>query len=362
MIKTFAITLIFISSCFVTLAQANYTDSLKTVLSNAAKPIERFSILIKIIENTSAFQAGNLDSAACVELLHIAQQLKNDSLLVISYNWIGAYFSYTKGDNAAALEYYFKALALAEKMKDKQKISSLDFDISIAYFLLQNNEEAVIYVRKGGENLPDKSSTGYNPALVQYQRGMAIYYLAHQGFRAKNPNFSAEMKIDLDPALPQVNVIPQDIGRVLLNLYNNAFWALSSVASAKVGERTNLAGLQVDVSGVNPASSADRLPVFTYSPTVTLSTKNLNDSEAKLAIGSSPPHKIEIRIRDNGPGIPPHIIDKIFQPFFTTKPTGQGTGLGLSLAYDIVKAHGGVLKVKTKEGEGSEFIIQLPTN
>ena len=79
-------------------------------------------------------------------------------------------------------------------------------------------------------------------------------------------------------------------------------------------------------------------------------------------MGSSPPHHIEIRIHDNGLGIPPHIIDKIFQPFFTTKPTGQGTGLGLSLSYDIVKAHGGELKVQTKEEEGTTFSVQLPIN
>ena len=77
-------------------------------------------------------------------------------------------------------------------------------------------------------------------------------------------------------------------------------------------------------------------------------------------MGSSPPHHIEIRIADNGPGIPPHIMDKIFQPFFTTKPTGQGTGLGLSLAYDIIKAHGGEIKVNTNENEGTEFTIVLP--
>jgi len=121
--------------------------------------------------------------------------------------------------------------------------------------------------------------------------------------------------------------MPQEIGRVILNLINNAFYA--------VGERQKSARAGTDgVEGIG------------YQPLVIVSTKKLNDN-------------LEIKIKDNGNGIPKNILDKIFQPFFTTKPTGQGTGLGLSLAYDIVKAHGGELKVKTEEGKGSAFIIEL---
>jgi len=149
--------------------------------------------------------------------------------------------------------------------------------------------------------------------------------------RARNKNFNAEIKTDFDPALSsaegKINIVPQDIGRVLLNLYNNAFYATSQKLAAQGSQ------LKADSSQ--------------YVPTVTVVTKKLND-------------RVEIRVKDNGPGIPQNIIDKIFQPFFTTKPTGQGTGLGLSLAYDIIKAHGGEIKVETKEREGSEFIIQLP--
>ena len=115
-------------------------------------------------------------------------------------------------------------------------------------------------------------------------------------------------------------MIPQDIGRAVLNLITNAFYV--------VGEKTRQAG-----NG--------------YEPTVSVSTKKVEN-------------RVEIRVADNGNGIPPKVLDKVFQPFFTTKPTGQGTGLGLSLSYDVVKAHGGELKVTTTEGEGSEFIIQLP--
>jgi signal transduction histidine kinase len=128
-------------------------------------------------------------------------------------------------------------------------------------------------------------------------------------------------------------VVPQDICRVLLNIINNTFQAVSERVKS---EMTNVKG---DSSSVSP---------FTYhfEPLVTVSTKKLGDS-------------IEISVKDNGPGIPDSIKDKIFQPFFTTKPTGQGTGLGLSLSYDIVKAHGGELKVETKEGEDTTFIINL---
>ena len=130
------------------------------------------------------------------------------------------------------------------------------------------------------------------------------------------------MKTDFDESIGLIKIIPQDIGRVVLNLITNAFYAVT--------ERKKL----------QPEG---------YEPVVAVVTRK----EAG---------KVEICVSDNGTGIPQKVMDKIFQPFFTTKPTGQGTGLGLSLSYDIVKAHGGELKVETKEGEGSEFIIQLPTN
>ncbi len=144
--------------------------------------------------------------------------------------------------------------------------------------------------------------------------------LSYHGLRAKDKDFNVEMRTDFDKSIGTINIIPQDIGRVLLNLYNNAFYAVDE-KKKQVGDN--------------------------YEPTISVGTKKIND-------------KIEIRVADNGNGIPQKVVDKIFQPFFTTKPTGEGTGLGLSLSYDIVKAHGGELKVETKEGEGSEFIIQIP--
>lgn len=146
--------------------------------------------------------------------------------------------------------------------------------------------------------------------------------LAFHGLRAKDKSFNAKFETNFDENIGKINIIGQDIGRVILNLINNAFYAVSE---RKKQNEDN------------------------YEPTVTISTMKLNG-------------KVEIKVRDNGNGIPKKILDKIFQPFFTTKPTGQGTGLGLSLSYDIItKGHGGELSVETKEGEYTEFIINLPT-
>ena len=160
------------------------------------------------------------------------------------------------------------------------------------------------------------------------QRADEYLRLAYHGLRAKDKSFNAAMKTDFDETIGLVNVIPQDIGRVILNLITNAFYAVSEKAkSTSTG----------------------------YEPTIIVRTQKLVPP-----IGGKGGQDIAISISDNGSGIPKSALDKIFQPFFTTKPTGQGTGLGLSLSYDIVKAHGGELKVETKEGEGSVFTIQLP--
>ncbi len=168
-----------------------------------------------------------------------------------------------------------------------------------------------------------KESTDLNVLCDEYLR------LAYHGYRAKDKSFNAQFETHFDASLPKVKVMSQDIGRVVLNLINNAFYAVNEKAKTQ--------------QSANPPS-ADSLP---YQPKVTVSTKYADN-------------KIEIAIEDNGNGIPKKIIDKIFQPFFTTKPTGQGTGLGLSLSYDIVKAHGGDLKVETEEGKGTTFVILLP--
>ena len=171
----------FIISLQTAFTQNKYIDSLKAELAKTNKPIERFTLITKISEYRLVLGGSAVDSATVIELLKLAQQLKNDSLLAISYNWIGSYMAFTTGDNTEALEYYFKAIPLAEKANDKRRISSLYFDIALVYFTLQNNEEAFKNIRKGGENLPDTSSPMYSFMLVQYQRGMTQYYLlAHQ--------------------------------------------------------------------------------------------------------------------------------------------------------------------------------------
>jgi signal transduction histidine kinase len=162
-----------------------------------------------------------------------------------------------------------------------------------------------------------KEPTDINALCDEYFR------LAYHGLRAKDSAFNATMKTDLDNNIGKVNIIPQDMGRVLLNLVNNAFYAVNE-------KKKQIGG--------------------SYEPEVILSTQMVN----------TPNHSIIISVKDNGNGIPKDIVDKIFQPFFTTKPTGQGTGLGLSLSYDIVKAHNGDISVNSKEGEGTEFIVQIP--
>jgi signal transduction histidine kinase len=144
--------------------------------------------------------------------------------------------------------------------------------------------------------------------------------LSYHVLHAKNPSFTATIKTSFDEGMGKVTVVSQELGRVLLNVCNNAFYT--------VHEKAQTAGAG-------------------YEPTVSLCTKKTEDA-------------VEIRVQDNGMGISKSLQDKIFQPFFTTKPTGQGTGLGLSLSYDIIKAHGGEIKVETKEGEGTTFIIALP--
>jgi signal transduction histidine kinase len=163
-----------------------------------------------------------------------------------------------------------------------------------------------------------KELTDMNVLCDEYLR------LAYHGLRAKDKSFNAKIETDFDKSLEKINVVPQDIGRVVLNLITNAFYV--------VNERLRQAQ-----------------PDSNYEPTVIVSTKKEGTS-------------VLILVKDNGNGIPDSIKEKIFQPFFTTKPTGQGTGLGLSLSYDIVKAHGGELKVETAVGIGSTFVIVLNAN
>ncbi len=202
-----------------------------------------------------------------------------------------------------------------------------------------------------------KELTNINALADKYLR------LAYHGLRAKDKNFNASMKTDFDETIDKINIISQDIGRVLLNLINNAFYTVHE--KAKSFNKSNASVLNQSPTDQR-FRGENEFQFSTYEPTVSIATKKLGD-------------KITISIKDNGNGIPQKVLDKIFQPFFTTKPTGQGTGLGLSLAYDIVKAHGGSINVFSnyhepgeikvdslsagqagKERTGTEFIVSLP--
>jgi len=211
---------------------------------------------------------------------------------------------------------------LIDEMNNENDIKDMK---AIANDIKQNNEKIAFHGKRADSIVKgmlqhsrtssgQKELTDINALAGEYLR------LTYHGLRAKDKSFNADFKTDFDKSIGGINIVPQDIGRVILNLVNNAFYV--------VNEKT-----KQNIPG--------------YEPTVVITTRKIND-------------KVEIRVADNGDGVPQKISEKIFQPFFTTKPTGQGTGLGLSLSYDIIKAHGGEIKVATREGEGSEFIVQLP--
>jgi signal transduction histidine kinase len=214
---------------------------------------------------------------------------------------------------------------LIEELKSQKSKLKIEEQDEILNDIFQNNEkinhhgkraDAIVkgMLQHSRSSNGVKEPTDINALADEYLR------LAYHGLRAKDKSFNATIKTDFDQTIGNINIIPQEIGRVILNLITNAFYVVTEK------KKENIAG---------------------YEPTVSLSSKKVNE-------------KVEIKVADNGNGIPELIKEKIFQPFFTTKPSGQGTGLGLSLAYDIItKAHGGELKVKSKEGEGSEFKIIL---
>ncbi len=196
---------------------------------------------------------------------------------------------------------------------------------------IKSNEEKINFHGKRADSIVkgmlqhSRNSNGQKELTDINQLADEYLRLAFHGLRAKDKSFNSIMMTDFDPTVGSLNVIPQDLGRVFLNLIINAFYA--------VAEKNK---------DLPPLTGGEE-----YKPTVTVSTKKVRD-------------KVEVRVKDNGNGIAQKVIDKIFQPFFTTKPTGQGTGLGLSLSYDIVKAHGGEIKVESKEKEGAEFVVILP--
>lgn len=215
---------------------------------------------------------------------------------------------------------------LIEEMEEELNKGDKEEAIAIAADIKQNLEKIMHHGKRADGIVKGmlqhsrassnvKEPTDINKLADEYLR------LAYHGLRAKDKSFNADLVTHFTEGLPQANLVPQDIGRVLLNLFNNAFYA--------VKEKQKTAGSE-------------------FKPAVEVTTLHKGKS-------------LEITVKDNGTGIPDDIKEKILQPFFTTKPTGEGTGLGLSLSYDIVvKAHSGKIDVKSKQGEGSEFKISLP--
>ncbi|MGZ8538834.1 MAG: ATP-binding protein [Flavisolibacter sp.] len=225
---------------------------------------------------------------------------------------------------------------LIGEMKDELLKGNIDGAKAIADDINENEKKIIFHGKRAdaivkGMLQHSRSSSGVKETTDINDLADEYLRLAYHGLRAKDKSFNATMKTDFDGSIGNININPQDIGRVILNLITNAFYAASLPSSQNPADKAGF-------------SDSDK----NESPTIWVSTKKEGNN-------------VLISVKDNGPGIPQNVLDKIFQPFFTTKPTGQGTGLGLSLSYDIVKAHGGEITVETKEGVGSEFIIQLPT-
>jgi two-component system NtrC family sensor kinase len=225
-------------------------------------------------------------------------------------------------------------LELAEELKedlDKMNVGEAEKTHLVAIVNnIRQNQDKINYHGKRADSIVkgmlqhSRKGTGLKEPIDLNEMVDEYVRLSYHGLRAKDKSFNATIDVHLDPAITKVQVLPQDIGRALLNILNNAFYA--------VNEKKN--------SGIPD-----------YSPTIRVNTR-LVDKGKKW---------VYITVRDNGNGIPDAVKDKIFQPFFTTKPTGKGTGLGLSLSYDIItQGHGGELKMMSKEGEFTEFVIKLP--
>jgi signal transduction histidine kinase len=216
---------------------------------------------------------------------------------------------------------------LLEEMLEELKNGDMEEVNAIAQDVIQNLEKILHHGKRAdgivkGMLQHSRSSTGakeltdINVLVDEYLR------LAYHGLRAKDKSFNASLETHFDESIKKIEIIPQDLGRVVLNLITNAFYA---------------------------CNEKQKMQIEDFEPKVTVETQKIKDH-------------LEIRVNDNGNGIPQKVLDKIFQPFFTTKPTGQGTGLGLSLSYDIIKSHGGEIKVNTLENQGTTFIISIPVN
>ena len=236
---------------------------------------------------------------------------------------------------------------LIEEMQTELKSGKNDEAITISNSIKVNQDKIIFHGKRADaivKGMLQHSRNSSNVTEPTDINALANEYLrlSYHGMRAKDKSFNATIKTDFDELIGNINIVPQDIGRVLLNLYNNAFYACTERTRSAVTEKNSMKNKNLSALPTAQAGSKEG-----YEPLISVSTKKTGN-------------QVIIKVSDNGNGIPQKVVDKIFQPFFTTKPTGQGTGLGLSLSYDIIKAHGGEIKVETEEGGGSAFVIQLP--
>ncbi|MBJ2175564.1 GAF domain-containing protein [Aureibaculum sp. A20] len=278
---------------------------------------------LNLLQNLASYTAIALDNADAYTALKATQSQLIQSEKMASLGELTAGIAH-EIQNPLNFVNNFSEISneLIDEMNEELDNGDLEEAKNIAKDIKQNLEkinhhgkraDAIVkgMLQHSRSNSGQKEPTDINALADEYLR------LAYHGLRAKDKSFNATLKTDFDTSLEKIKVIPQDIGRLILNLITNAFYAVNDRKKQNIQD---------------------------YEPTVSVSTKKKANT-------------IEILVEDNGNGIPKKIIDKIFQPFFTTKPTGQGTGLGLSMSYDIIKAHGGELKVETKEGIGTKFSI-----
>ena len=286
--------------------------------------------LMKTLDELKATQSQLIQSEKMASLgeltAGIAHEIQNPLNFVNNFSEVNKDLllemkdALTKGDGKEALQIADDVILNEEKINHHGKRAD-----AIVKGMLQHSRSS------SGEKEP----TDINALVDEFLR------LAYHGLRAKDKSFNATLITDFDASVGKIKVMPQEIGRVVLNLITNAFYAITEKKKSML--------LPSDVAG----KEKDSFTSANYEPTVWVSTFQNPPSEDRGA-------DVVISIRDNGNGIPQKVLDKIFQPFFTTKPTGEGTGLGLSISYDIIKVHDGLLKVETKQGEFTEFKIYLP--
>jgi signal transduction histidine kinase len=309
-------------------------QALKSLEENKKLITEQNIVLeMRVGERTQELKHANKD------LLHAIQNLKETQNQLVQREKMASFGELTAGiaheiKNPLNFVNNFSEVSveLIEEMEKELRENRKDEAIGIVADIKANLNKITYHGKRAdaivkGMLQHSRSSSGEKEHTNINELTDEYFRLCYHGLRVKDKTFNVIINTDLDKSLPEINIVPQDIGRVLLNLFTNAFYAV-------IEKKKNLGGEEV------------------YEPTVTVTTKRLDFPSGEEGIS--------ISVKDNGPGIPQKLLDKIFQPFFTTKPTGQGTGLGLSLSYDIIKAHGGEIKVETKEGAGAEFVIQLP--